>query len=177
MSRKSLSARRPTGTCSRPSWPVSPRRRNRSARSCLRSCRSRTRPWRCSAKASQAFEVARELGRGEWPALHDVADRVGRPPTLGGEGRVAVVLGAPLRAISQAERSIVVPPAPLVVGSAVDHLVMQRRVLEPDAHQLYQIVGMEPDGEAAPVHRTVVDIADAEAQQAQPMLAGIAGAE
>src|SRR5215813_3057346 len=80
----------------------------------------------------------------ERPALIPVADRIGRPSGVCGEGGVAEILGPELRPVAIPVRGRIVPPAALVVGGAVEDLVADVRVFEPDAHQLREVLGPQP---------------------------------
>ena len=77
----------------------------------------------------------------------------------------------------QAEGRLVVPPAPYVGGRTVDHLVVQLGMFEADADELNQVLGLDPDRQAALVNRPVVDVADADRQHPQTELVGIERAE
>src|SRR4051794_9221608 len=50
-------------------------------------------------------------------------------------------------------------------------------MFEPDAAELDQILGLQPDRQPAPVERLVAEIADAEAGHLQPVLVGVERAE
>ena len=70
-------------------------------------------------------------------------------------------------------RGAVVPPARGIVGRAVEHLIMNVGMLEPDAHQLRQIFRLNPDRQTPLVDRRIGDIADAQTGDAQAVLVGI----
>src|SRR5581483_8402411 len=125
----------------------------------------------------QAGSVAVELGAAEAAALEIVADRVRRQLGLGGQRLLAPVLGAAGRAVAQLPGAVVVPPAALVVGGAVEDLEAHLRVLQADADQLHEVLGADPDRQAALVDGPVADVADPEAQHAQAVLLGVEGAE
>src|SRR5262249_12557332 len=54
---------------------------------------------------------------------------------------------------------------------------MDVRMLEADANELRQVLGLDPDRQPPLVERFVVDIADAYARHAQPVLVGIERAD
>src|ERR1051325_10945998 len=117
--------------------------------------------------AAARVGIALELVAAEGPALEHVADRIGRQLHLAGQRALQMIFGAALRAVAESERGRVVPPAPRVVGGAVDDLVAQLRMLEPDADELHEIVRPDPDRHAAHVERFVAEIADADAEDAE----------
>ena len=83
---------------------------------------------------------------------------------------VAKILALALRAIAVAERRLVVPPPARIVRDAEEDLVADVRVFEPDAHELHQVLGLEPDRQSAPVGRNVGQVADPDAGDAQTVL-------
>src|SRR5215813_3874517 len=54
---------------------------------------------------------------------------------------------------------------------------MDVRMLKPDANELCQVLWLDPDRQPPLVERLVVDIADANARHAQPVLVGIERAD
>src|SRR5216684_4446231 len=125
--------------------------------------RSRRRP----------LDAAVELIAAIWPALIPFADRVARQLKVGGERLGAVVLGAALRPVAEAKGRAVVPPPARIVGDTVENLVVDVRVLEPDADELDEVLGLQPDRQPALVRRRVGDVADAQAADAQAVLEGV----
>src|SRR5215203_6034290 len=103
----------------------------------------------------------------EWPALEPVADRIGRKLGLSGKRGLAVVFATALGVITETKRRLIVPPASVVVGGAIEDLVADVGMLEPDTNELHQILGLDPDRQPPPVDRGVGDVADAEAGHAQ----------
>ena len=82
-------------------------------------------------------------------------------------------LGFVLRAVAEAIGIGVVPPAAIALRGAVDHLVVQVGMLQPDAHQLAEVARADPDRQPAPVGGPVGEVADPDAQHAQPVLVGV----
>src|SRR5215217_6684844 len=76
--------------------------------------------------------VAFILVAAERPALEPVADRIGRKLGLSGKRGLAVVLATALGVITETKRRLIVPPAPVVVGGAIEDLVADVGMLEPD---------------------------------------------
>src|SRR5712692_2957698 len=107
------------------------------------------------------------------PALIPFTDRIGRQLGVGGERLGAVLLGAALRPVAETEGRAVVPPCAGIVRGAVENLVADVRVLEPDADELYEVLGLQPDRQPALVGGRIGDIADAQAGGAQPVLEGV----
>src|SRR5262245_13091931 len=110
-------------------------------------------------------------------ALVPVGHRIGRQPGLRRQRGVAKILGAASRAIAVAERRFVVPPAALVVGGAEKDLVMDAGVLQADADELHQVLGLDPDRQPPLVDRRIGDVADADAGDAQPIFEGVERAQ
>src|SRR5215212_7038160 len=105
------------------------------------------------SSAGQAFSgsclarrhVAFILVAAEWPALEPVADRIGRKLGLSGKRGLAVVFATAFGVITETKRRLVVPPAPVVVGGAIEDLVADVGMLEPDANELHEILRLDPD--------------------------------
>ena len=110
-------------------------------------------PWNCSATRSGG----------------DRGVRLGR--------LLGVVLRLVLGPIAQAIGVAVVVPGADVARDAVDDLEVDVRMLEADPHELGEIARADPDRQAAPVDRLVVDIADADVEHAQAVLVGVHPAE
>src|SRR5262245_65895017 len=72
----------------------------------------------------------------EGPALVPIGDRVVRQLGLGGKRGIAKIFYSKLRPVTVTVGRGIVPPAPFVIGSAVEYLVADIRVFEADAHQL-----------------------------------------
>src|SRR6266852_5431722 len=125
--------------------------------------RSRRRP----------LDATVELITAIWSALIPFADRIGRQLEVGGQRRGAVILGAALRPVAEAKGRAVVPPPARIVRDAVENLVADVRVLEPDADELNEVLRLQPDRQPALVRRRVADVADAQAGDAQAVLEGI----
>src|SRR4029450_4913947 len=115
----------------------------------------------------RAFAAVAELLAAKWAALIPVADRIGRKFRLCRERGGAVLLGAALWAIAEAEGRAVIPPTARVVGDAVEYLVANLRVLEADANELQEILRRNPDRAPPPVDRHIAEIADTDAGDAQ----------
>src|SRR5262245_46547787 len=126
---------------------------------------------------SWGFYVTAELQAAEAAALQPVPDRVRRQLGLGGKRLGAPALGFARGTITQAEGRLVVPPTPHIRGSAVDDLVTQIGMLEADADELHQVLGLDPDRQPPLVDRLVVDVADPDRQHPQAELVGIERAE
>src|SRR5713226_4477760 len=97
--------------------------------------RSRRRP----------LDATVELIAAIWPALIPFADRIARQLKVGGERLGAVVLGAALRPVAEAKGRAVIPPPTRIVRDAVENLVVDVRVLEPDADELDEVLRLQPD--------------------------------
>ena len=101
----------------------------------------------------------------------------GARPASAASACVAVILGAAGGAVAVGVGARVVPPGALVHRDAVEDLVAQIRVLQPDAHELQQILRAQPDRQPAAVHRRIGDVADAQAEHAQAVLVGVERAQ
>src|SRR5688572_24150336 len=123
------------------------------------------------------LQPAVEFLRGEVAALIVVADRVGGKLRLPFQRSRDHGFGIAARLVAVAVGGAVVPPAARVAGGAVEDLVADVGMLEPDADQLQQVVRLQPDRGQAQVGRLVADIADAQAQHLEPELVGIERAE
>src|SRR5882757_6103188 len=86
---------------------------------------------------------------------------------------VAEILGAAGRPIAEVVGAVIVPPAALVVGRAVEDLEMNVGMVEPDPAELHQIFRLQPDREPPVIQRLFAEIADAKASNAQSMLVGV----
>src|SRR5476649_1750644 len=119
----------------------------------------RKHPTRSAAESTNgdlgacAFYIVCEFRRGKGAALEEIADGIGRELGLLGLGMGAVLLGLAGRAIAQPMRPRIVPPARLVVGRAVEDLEADVGMLEPDLEELHQVLGRDPDRQAAHVER------------------------
>ena len=111
------------------------------------------------------------------PALIAVADRIGRQRGLRGHRLVQEIAGLALRVVAVAAGIAVVPPTVGIVGDAVEDLVADMGVLQPDADKRHQVLGLEPNRQPPPVGRRVADIADPQTGDAYPVLLGIERAE
>src|ERR1700684_4067296 len=80
--------------------------------------------------------VTVEFHAAERAALIKVADGIGRQFGLLGKSMLAKILGAAGRAIAEVVGAVVVPPAALVVGGAVENLEMNVGMIEPDPAEL-----------------------------------------
>src|SRR5205085_8458788 len=121
--------------------------------------------------------VAVELLAAEGAALEEIADRVGLQLGLLGQRVLQIVLGAACRPVAVVVSPVVVPPGALVPGGAVEDLEAQVRVLEADADQLDEVFRLHPDRQPALVERLVAEVADPQAQYAQPVLVGVERAQ
>src|SRR5262249_18653259 len=130
-----------------------------------------------SASDLDAIGIAGIFHAAEAAALQAVTDRIRRQPSLSGERLSAPALGFAHRPIAQAERRLVVPPAPRIGGSAVDPFIAQIGMLETDAQELNQVLRHDPDRQPPLVDRLVADVADADREHAKAELVGIEGAE
>jgi len=104
------------------------------------------------------------LGDAEWPSLVEVDAVVAGPAAVRGEHCIGIVLRAVEGPLAEPQSVAVVPPGPLVVGHAIDDLVADIGVFEPDANQLHQVARADPDGESPAIHRPFRRIADADAE-------------
>ena len=86
-------------------------------------------------------------------ALVAVADRVRVKLGLRSHSLIAVVVCAALRVVAEAAGIAVVPPAVRIVGPAVEDLKADVSVLEPDADELHEVLGLEPDRKPPLVER------------------------
>src|SRR5262249_35076921 len=109
----------------------------------------------------------------EGPALVPITDRVVGQSGLGSKCGIAKIFRAKLWPVAATVGRGIGPPTPFIFRDAVEYLVADVWVFETDAHQLREVLGPHPDGQPAPVDRSVGDIADAQAGDAQAMLVGI----
>src|SRR5271166_2992665 len=116
------------------------------------------------------LRIAVKLRTAEGATLIPVADAIGRQRLLCGKGGSGVFLGAPGRPVAIAERRLVVPPSPFVVGDAEEDLEADIGMLETDPHERNEVLGLEPDREAAVIDGGIAEVADAKAGDAQPVL-------
>src|SRR5262245_54215311 len=121
--------------------------------------------------------VAGEFLSAEAAALVVVADRVGGELGLFGHGLLAKILGPTGRAVAIGVGARVVPPGAFIEGGAIKDLVLEVGMLEADADQLHEVLGAEPDRQPALVEWPVAEVADPEAQHAQPVFVGIKRAQ
>src|SRR5260370_20756782 len=89
--------------------------------------------------------ISGKLGAAEGAALVPVADAIGRQRLLCGQGGSGVFFGAAGGPVAVAERRLVVPPGPFVVGRAEEDLEANVGMLEADADELHKGLGLEPD--------------------------------
>src|SRR5262245_32645640 len=134
-----------------------------------------TRPGRSCAPSP--FAVGVIFIRAVRASLKAFADRIGRKFGLFGHCLRAEVFRTELRAIAITLGVAVVPPASLIIGRPVENLEMDVRMLKPDSNKLCQILWLDPDRQPPFVERLVVDVADADARHAQPVLVGIERAD
>src|SRR5262249_41275659 len=117
------------------------------------------------------------FGGAEGAALVMLGDGVRRLPSLGREHRVRVGLGIVLRAVAEALGVRVVVPRTLIARHAVNDLVADVGVLEPDANELRVVARADPNRQPAFVDGFRSEVADARAQDADPVLVGIKAGE
>src|SRR5260370_42335213 len=91
--------------------------------------------------------ISGKLGAAEGSALVPVADAIGRQRLLCGQGRSGVFFGAAGWPVAVAERRLVVPPGPFVVGRAEEDLAADVGTLQADADELHPVLGLAPDCE------------------------------
>src|SRR5262249_57710015 len=98
----------------------------------------------------RGFDAVASFIAAKRPALIPVAERIGRKLGVGRERRGAVLLGARLRPVAEAEGSGVVPPAARIVGGAVEDFLADVGVLEADADELREVLRRGPNREPPP---------------------------
>src|SRR5262249_16900749 len=103
------------------------------------------------------------LGHAMAAALVDVrGGRSGRSVPL--ENFFGIRLAVVLRPVTETIRIGVVEPRARIVRNAVDDLEAQVRFLDADRDELSHVAPADPDGEAAPVDRRAIHVADAHAE-------------
>ena len=88
-----------------------------------------------------------------------------------------MVLALAGRPIAELARARIVPPRGGIVRRAVDDVEADVGMLEPDADQLHDVLGRDPDRQPPHVERTRPDIADPEAGHDHAVLVGIERAQ
>ena len=106
-----------------------------------------------------------------------LGDRVGRLAGFGGEHRLGIGLRIVLRPVAEPLGVRIVVPGTPVVRDAIDDLVADVGMLEPDPDELGIVARADPDRQPALVDRLRPEIADARAQHADPVLVGIEAGE
>src|SRR6516225_844567 len=101
--------------------------------------------------------ISVKLGAAEGAALVPVADAIGGQRLLCGQGCSGVFFGAAGRPVAVAERWLVVPPGPFVVGRAEEDLEANVGMLEADADELHEILGLEPDRQPPVIERGIAE--------------------
>src|SRR5204863_6395027 len=86
-------------------------------------------------------------------------------------------LGIILRPVSEPRGVRIVVPGTPVVRDAIDDLVPDVGMLEPDAHELGIVARADPDRQPALVDRLLSEIPDPRAQHANSVLVGIEAGE
>src|SRR5690242_19725445 len=86
---------------------------------------------------------------------------------------LAKIFGLAGGAIAQVIGAVVVPPRPLIVGSAIEDFEMDRRMFKPDPAELNEILRLQPDRQPAVVERRLAEIADADASHLDAVLVGV----
>jgi hypothetical protein len=97
-------------------------------------------------------------------------NRVRRLAGFGREHRLGIGLGIVLRPVSEPLGVRIVVPGTPVVRNAVDDLVADVGMLEPDANELSVVARADPDRQPALVDRFLSEITDAGAEDADPCL-------
>src|SRR5262245_49434024 len=140
-----------------------------STRPNLRKSQKRLRP--------RQLGIAVEFGAAVGPALIPVADAIGRQRLLRSHGRIDIILRAAAGAVSVSEGRLVIPPGALVARCAKENLIADVGMLEPDAYELREVFGVDPDRQPPVIDGRIAEIADAQAGHPQSVLVRIERAD